>query len=240
MQDIETSHALRNLIRLQGLQLKESELLGQVERAPKEIQHLEEELAEKRKIVEEAEAAITDSGKERRKLEGDVEDLRRRLAHYRDQLMEVKTNTEYQAMLHEIEYVEKQISDKEDLILEQMLETEELDQKLAEARKTFREEEEATLAKRKELEALIIDSGADLEEVERERSRIEAEIPGEFLQRYQRIAAARAGIAVTKVINHSCEACHVRLRPQLLAELRTNQQIILCENCNRILYYSDA
>jgi len=79
-----------------------------------------------------------------------------------------------------------------------------------------------------------------LEKVEEERARIESIIPLEFLARYQRIAAVRDGLAVAKVVNHSCEACHVRLRPQLLAELRTNRQIILCENCNRILYYSEA
>ena len=240
MQDIDTSHALKNLIRLQELQSKQTELREQVEQTPVEIARLDEELAEKRKIVEEAEAAITHSGKERRQTEAEVEDLRRKLAHYRDQLMEVKTNTEYQAMLHEISFVEGKISEREDFILEQMLESDELDRKLAEAKKIFEEEENVTLAKKKELEALVIESGSGLEEVEEERARIESIIPVEFLARYQRIAAVRDGLAVTKVLNHSCEACHVRLRPQLLAELRTNRQIILCENCNRILYYSDA
>lgn len=240
MQDIEKTQALQNLIRLQGLQVRQSELRDRVERTPKEIARLDEELAEKRKVVEEAEGAITHSGKERRKTEAEVEDFRRKLSHYRDQLMEVKTNTAYQAMLHEIKFVESRISEKEDFILEQMLESEELDQKLAEARRLFQEEENAKLAKKKELEALIIESDSGLEKVEEERARIEAEIPNEFLARYQRIAAVRDGLAVTKVVNHSCEACHVRLRPQLLAELRTNRQIILCENCNRILYYSDA
>lgn len=240
MQDIDTSHALKNLIRLQGLQSRQSELRERVERTPAEIARLDEELAAKRKIVEEAEAAITHSGKERRQTEAEVEDLRRKLAHYRDQLMDVKTNTEYQAMLHEIAFVESQISEREDFILEQMLESDELDQKLAEAKKTFKEEETVMLAKKKELEALVIESDSGLEKVEEERARIESIIPVEFLARYQRIAAVRDGLAVAKVVNHSCEACHVRLRPQLLAELRTNRQIILCENCNRILYYSEA
>jgi len=240
MEEIETTYALQNLIRLQELQMRQSELRGQVERTPKEIACLDEELAEKRRMVEDAEAAITHSSKERRTTEAEVEDLRRKLSHYREQLMDVKTNTAYQAMLHEIEFVESGISEKEDFILEQMLESDELDQKLVEAKKAFQEEESVTLAKKKELEALAAESDSGLQEVEAERARIQTEIPGEFLARYQRIAAVRDGIAVTKVANHSCEACHVRLRPQLLAELRANRQIILCENCNRILYYSDA
>ncbi len=240
MQDIETTHALQNLIRLQELQVRQSELRDRVEQTPKEIACLDEELAEKRNMVEEAEAAITHSSKERRLTESEVEDLGRKLSHFREQLMEVKTNTAYQAMLHEIKFVESQISEREDFILEQMLESDELDQKLAEAKSAFQEEENIALARKKELEALVVESDSGLQEVEKERARIQNEIPGEFLARYQRIAAVRDGIAVTKVVNHSCEACHVRLRPQLLAELRTNRQIILCENCNRILYYSDA
>jgi len=240
MQDIETTHALQNLIRLQELQVRQSELREQVEQTPKEIACLDKELAEKRTMVEEAEAAITHSSKERRMTEVEVEDLRRKLSHYREQLMEVKTNTAYQAMLHEIQFVESRISEKEDFILEQMLEADELDQKLVETKRAFQKEESVTLAKKKELEALVVESDSGLQEVEKERTRIQTEIPGEFLARYQRIAAVRDGIAVTKVVNHSCEACHVRLRPQLLAELRANRQIILCENCNRILYYSDA
>ena len=234
--------------------MRQSELRDRVEQTPKEIACLDEELAEKRNMVEKAEAAITHSSKERRLTESEVEDLGRKLSHYREQLMEVKTNTAYQAMLHEIKFVESQISEREDFILEQMLESDELDQKLAEAKSRFQEEENVALARKKqtaqalalnekmqkELEALVVESDSGLQEVEKERARIQTEIPGEFLARYQRIAAVRDGIAVTKVVNHSCEACHVRLRPQLLAELRTNRQIILCENCNRILYYSDA
>ena len=66
MQDIETTHALQNLIRLQELQVRQSELRDRVEQTPKEIAFLDDELAEKRKMVEEAEAAITHSSKDGR------------------------------------------------------------------------------------------------------------------------------------------------------------------------------
>ena len=34
-----------------------------------------------------------------------------------------------------------------------------------------------------------------------------------------------------------CSACHVRLRPQVFQQVRTNGQIIQCDSCQRILYY---
>jgi predicted nucleic acid-binding Zn-ribbon protein len=66
---------------------------------------------------------------------------------------------------------------------------------------------------------------------------LESVIEHGLLERFKRIAAARGGVALTTISNGSCEACHVRLRPQLIAEVRTHRDIILCENCSRILYY---
>ena len=34
-----------------------------------------------------------------------------------------------------------------------------------------------------------------------------------------------------------CQACHVKMRPQVWVELRQNDQIFRCDACNRILYY---
>jgi predicted nucleic acid-binding Zn-ribbon protein len=34
-----------------------------------------------------------------------------------------------------------------------------------------------------------------------------------------------------------CSVCHVRLRPQVFQQVRTNDAIIQCDSCQRILYY---
>ena len=52
--------------------------------------------------------------------------MQTRLAKYKDQLLEVKTNREYTAMLHEIEAAQNDIRTREDRILEIMMESDEL------------------------------------------------------------------------------------------------------------------
>ncbi len=52
--------------------------------------------------------------------------MQARLAKYKDQLLEVKTNREYTAMLHEIETAQNDIRGREDRILEVMMESDEL------------------------------------------------------------------------------------------------------------------
>ena len=49
-----------------------------------------------------------------------------RLSKFRDQLMEVKTNREYQAMQKEIETAQHEIQKQEDRLLEQMIEFDEV------------------------------------------------------------------------------------------------------------------
>jgi len=34
-----------------------------------------------------------------------------------------------------------------------------------------------------------------------------------------------------------CTSCHVRLRPQVFNDIRTNDNLIQCDSCQRILYY---
>ena len=42
---------------------------------------------------------------------------------------------------------------------------------------------------------------------------------------------------MAEVRNGFCTACHVALRPQLYNEVRSNETLIACESCSRILYY---
>jgi predicted nucleic acid-binding Zn-ribbon protein len=236
----DTASELNKLVRLQEVEMRLSELRNEVRVTPQRIAALERELERELRGVHSAESSIEEAAKTRRQLETEVEDARQKLAHYKDQLMSVKTNTEYQAMLHEISYVEKLIESKEDLILEEMLEADELEGVLRVATANLESRRKELDVKRKELETFVADSEVELEKLRQELDQIESEVSAEYLSRYRRIASARNGVAIACVVDQSCQGCHVRLRPQLLAEVKLNCQILLCENCSRILYYPPA
>ena len=237
---IDNSALLKKLVRLQEVHLAIGHLHAEVDGAPQRLAELEVQLQSNRHGVESARESIDDVTKNRRGFERDVEALRVKLSKYRDQLMQVKTNTEYQAMLHEIGFVEGQIREKEDLILECMVEVDDLEESLAAAKKDFEQKRQEMESQKKEIEAFIDQSRGKLSELGDELKAIESQLPREYLDRYHRIASARGGVAVVPVTNQSCEACHVRIRPQVLAEIRAGREIILCENCSRILYYSTS
>ena len=77
-----------------------------------------------------AKAALAGSQKTRKEHEGAVADLKGKLSKYKGQLMEVKTNKEYTAVLHEIEGVERDIRARDDLTFAEMEKEEALAQEV--------------------------------------------------------------------------------------------------------------
>ena len=212
-------------------------LEDRIHQIPEEISELDQTLDDKRKSVEELDSLVNEGNKQRVLLEGDVESFKDKLSKYKTQLMEVKTNKEYQAMLHEIEITNQEIRTIEDQILEQMMKVEESEQQLGEAKQKLSTQESLLSKKRDELESSGLKIQGNIDQLKDEKDQLEKQIQDELLQQYKKIALARNQIALAEAKNQSCQACHVRLRPQLFNEIKTNQKIITCESCNRILYY---
>ena len=48
---------------------------------------------------------------------------------------------------------------------------------------------------------------------------------------------SRETAALSRAVDGLCTECRVRLRPQVFAEVRRNDAIRQCDNCQRILFY---
>ncbi len=51
------------------------------------------------------------------------------------------------------------------------------------------------------------------------------------------IFARRGGLAVVEVRAGTCQGCHMNVPPQLFNQIQRNEQVILCPNCQRMLYW---
>ena len=231
---------LQGLVELQELDIKIGQIQRRVEEVPDEIEGAKHTLEESSRNLEEIEERIDQTAKARREDEGGVELLREQLSKYKNQLMEVKTNREYQAMLHEISNTEGAISNKEDEILEHMMRMDDLEQQAEQSRRQLKERKAQVSARRRELESFVSQSEHEVADFEHQRNLVKKEISDSLLERYRRIASARDGVALVAVTDQSCQACNVRLRPQLFTEVKASQSIVTCESCNRILYYAGA
>ncbi len=227
---------LENLIRLQRAETEWRRTEAALAEIPRRKAEIEAALAQERAKLDAAKTALDASQKHRRKLEGELSDLESKRSKYKGQLMDVKTNKEYTAMLHEIEGVDREIRTREDHVLEEMEKAEELGAEVKGEEVTFKGAQEES---RQRLQAL--DGEAKLLEErsakhKAERDQVAATLPEDARELYERVAKLR-GVAVAEAADGMCGACHVKLRLQMFSDLRRNEDIAQCPACNRILYY---
>ena len=92
-------------------------LQDEIAELPKRVASIEQKLAATKLKLEKAQAAVKADEASRRKYETTITDLRGKISKYRDQSLDVKTNDQYKALLHEIQFAEKEIAATEEKIL---------------------------------------------------------------------------------------------------------------------------
>jgi predicted nucleic acid-binding Zn-ribbon protein len=228
---------LERLIQLQKAESELKRLDDELAEVPRRSSALERELAGEQARLDEVRAGFEACQKARRHHEADLQDLEAKRSRHKEQLMEVKTNKEYTAKLHEIEGVERQISEREDQILEELERADTLAAALKEAESAFKEAEgrrRAAVAALQETEQALREARRRLVE---ERDGIAAGLDEHPLDLFRRVAKLRGGVAVAEARDGMCQVCHVVLRPQLFVDIKRNEEILQCQSCSRILYY---
>ena len=163
-----------------------------------------------------------------------------RLTKFKDQLMEVKTNKEYTAMQHEIATAEEGVRTFEDQILTLLIEADELTAAVKAAEAALAGEERKATAVRAEVEAERARLELELAALAEARTLLESQMPAEHVRLFTDTVAKRKGVAVSEIRDGHCQACQVRLRPQLIMDARKGERILICESCSRILFVPPA
>ncbi|MGH9354656.1 MAG: zinc ribbon domain-containing protein, partial [Terriglobia bacterium] len=217
-----------------------SELTSKIEAFPRQIKTLQDQLKEFLAHLDERKARQALNQKERRELDGEVQSIKVKIDKHREQLYQVKTNEQYRAMVKEIEGEEQNIREKEDAILEKMVEAEQIDKTIHDAGASLAGEKQRVEEDVRELESA---RRADEEEKERllaRRQELVGSVKEDLLAHYERLRRARHGIATAEVRDGLCTGCHVLLRPQAYYDIRARDILLTCENCSRFLYYIPA
>ena len=231
--------AIPRLIELQRADQRIAALRSQLDAFPKRIREADATLNSARQQVAAAKEAITNSLKERKKFELDVEQWKERARKYRDQSAAVKTNEAYKALQHEIAAAEAEMAKAEDSQLEQMVAAEELERRWKAAEAALKEAEKTIEAERKRVETEQAARQKELDAALAEREAALAPVPEELRELYGRIARRHHGVALAEARNEQCLGCGMRVLPHIFQELRraTNHEVFHCETCGRILYF---
>ncbi|MGA2022208.1 MAG: C4-type zinc ribbon domain-containing protein [Candidatus Sulfotelmatobacter sp.] len=230
---------IENLLHLQEADKAIRRLQDEIAELPKRVAAIEHKLADTKLQLEKAQAAVKADEAARRKYDTAIADLRGKISKYRDQSLDVKTNDQYKALLHEIQFAEKEIAATEDKILELMVNADARDKQVKAAQAELKEEAAEIEKEKEEARKRTAEDEKQLTEWRGKRDQMRAGVNEDLLRHYERVAKFR-GSGISEVRDHKCMACQVMLRPQIYNDVRTGQQTVICDSCQRILYFNPA
>jgi predicted nucleic acid-binding Zn-ribbon protein len=228
---------LRCLIKYQILQDKKAKLLRRAGEIPKRIAELQGDYDQYEAIYLSKKAEHDDAFQSHKSLEQNVADLQARITRSKNRQKDVKTNKEYQAIMKEIEETKKEISGKEESMLELMEKIETLGKDIGELEKELADRKTKIDAEKQQLLSADAEFQGELQELELRQKKIRDQMPADLIKRSDFLIARQAGIAVASVQNGVCQVCRMNIPPQKFIEVQRDENLHECPHCHRFLYW---
>ncbi len=231
---------LEILLRLQVIDYDLGELERSKEYLPDMMGNLNREIEESRSKYETTVTDLETSQLKQANLELEIKTKEANLQKFQQQMMSIKTNKEYDALVAEIDAVKESISSMETELLETIDQVGVLEKNIVEFKEKLEQVNENNT---KQLEILQekIDSIGDKTSLKRdERSQIATTIPRSVMSVYERVRKGKGGAAVVAVKKRACGACYKALTPKKIQDIRKADHILTCDNCGRLLFWDDG
>jgi predicted nucleic acid-binding Zn-ribbon protein len=188
--------------------------------------------------LEAAKLRVKQIESERKQRDLEIESKKTQIEKYANQQLLTRKNEEYKALAHEIEMAKEtifKIEDQEIVLMEQA----EVAQKdvarattEAAAAKKLVDEQIGRLNEREE------NLKKELAEVQASREQAASAVDEPTRNRYERIFKSKGENVVVGVEHSSCGGCHMKLQAQILVSCQSQNEIVTCPNCGRILYFT--
>ena len=224
------------LVELQNLDLNMDRITVRIEAIPGFMLQEEEAVTRAESALQEARERSKVLEAHRKKLELEIESFRTQTAKLETQLLSVKTNKEYQALLKEISERKEAAFQREDAVLDVMEQLETTMGEILKWEEDLRKAQERLAREREEIRGELADLNKSLAEKKALRDQVAKEIDKGLLARYEKVRSNRGGIAIAKFEDGTCSQCHMDVRPQLQNDVKIGERPIPCETCHRILY----
>jgi len=232
-----TLQSLRNYQEVLSRIAELDELLAFV---PPEIVNLETEWLAIQKKIEDLAAEKIEQETKLKERELLLSEARSKAEKFEKDLHEVTNTKEYHAVLKEIDTSKKQVSGLEDEIKRRKDELAENARMMDECVGLEKESktryetdltshEEKQFENRKERDKLLV-----------KRTSLASKIPARLMKQFDRIASRRNGVGLSLCVAAVCQACNVRVRQNVVDQLRKYDRIINCESCKRMLFFSEG
>ena len=228
---------LSQLISLQHLDIEIKRLNHEIASVPERQQELERRFADSVREFLDLKQQLRDAENEKRRLEAELELEQQKHQKFKNDLMKATNEKEYTTAVREIDVARKAVGSLETEILKLMERTEtlekqvkqrspEIDSRRIEIDDQLSRWSEAAVSDQQRLEHLLP-----------QRIRLIEGLSPDARGNYERLSKMRSGFALAEARDYSCQACRMKIRPQVFNDIRRGETIITCESCGRILYF---
>jgi predicted nucleic acid-binding Zn-ribbon protein len=231
---------LQMLLDLQTIDYDLGELERSKEYIPDMMENLRREVSEVEELYQRTEQELSESRVTQKNLELEVKTKQEELKKLQGQMMSIKTNKEYDALISQIDNVKETISERETDILELIEKVEKLENGIDDYKKKAAEVKEQNEKQLAILQEKMDSVGSKINSKEDERNRIAVRVSRRTMSVYERIRKNRGGDVVVPVRKRACGACYKALPPHRIQEIKRGDQIITCDNCGRMLLWQNG
>ena len=221
------------LIRIAELERLLSFVPSEIENQKQEWESILERIADLEKRKEDQEEQLKTQHKT-------LEESTVKAEKFEHDLHQVTNNKEYHAVLKEIDINKKQIHSTTENIAARKSDLEEIGRNMEECKELEKESRTQYETAFSEYKASQKDNQKELKTREKERKKLADQVPQRVLKQFTRIAARRNGVGLSLCLSAVCQSCNVRVRQNVVDELRKFKRVITCEHCKRILYFDDG
>ncbi len=235
-----TRNEMDVLIRLQKAETETVRILSYLKGIDKEKEALESKLVAFVKALDKKKNALDAVVKKVTDMELEILTTDERIKKSTETLRQVKTDREYQVLQREIDNNKKRLETLEDALLK-VLDEKDAQEKIVQEQLLNLEQLTAKIrSEQADIDRKCEDDRELLETYKQQKEDIGSSLSPDLLKTFDEISGTSGGLAVAEVRNEVCRGCFMNIPPQLYIEVQRGKDLILCPQCNRILYFSDS
>lgn len=227
------------LLQLQDRDVKLRHLIADKADHPRRLADLRAEFKGKGKELEHVKEEVKQLQAGMKKMELEVETNKVAIGKYSTQIFQVKTNQEYQALDKEIINLKQKNSLIEDQIIETLMKIDDVNKKIVSLQQQLVAEEKKLKEQEVVVEQRLKNIEIEMAQCQEDRRKFASQLHEEILSTYERVFRNKPDVAVVKMENYTCLGCHMSITHQVATDVKRGTELVLCENCSRILYISE-
>ena len=231
---------IKLLVELQALDTKRLNLTKKLDKIPILMGELDSRLTAFEQEAQSASENAEALKKEYRELDIEVQSNQAKINKSDEKLSQVKNNKEYHAILKEIDDLKEKNLLIEDNMLEILDNIESEDQRVGVKKEELKQLSTEIAGKKACVEKDGLQWGKELAELSDDRSSVIENIAPQYLKTFEQVKKIVGVIAIARVVDSLCLGCNMNIPPQRYNELQRFDDIQLCPNCHRIIYWENT